>query len=58
MKLFQVRDTSNGALLPEYYPSKAAAKQARNLLEGARDDAAPRRYVVTPGPDHRHNEGE
>ena len=57
-RLFQIRDGTTGQLLPAYYSDKQAAKRARDALEGPRTDDAPRRYTVTPGPDHWRHEGE
>ncbi len=57
MRLFQIRDKSAGTL-PACYPDKPAAKLARDELEGPRQDTDPRRYAITPGPDHRNYGGD
>ncbi len=58
MKLFQIRDKTTDTLLPPTYANKMTAKKVRDELEGPReDDTAPRRYAVTPGPDHWNYEG-
>jgi len=53
-RLFRILDLKTDSLLPTDYEEKPDAKRARDLLEGPRDVEAPRRYVVTPGPDHRN----
>lgn len=50
-RLFQVRSTKDGKILPEMYQTKPLAKAHRDALGG------PPLFVVTPGPDHRNYEG-
>ena len=49
LRLFALRDTSTGRILPDaYFGDKAAAKRERDERNKAGGS-----YVVTPGPDHR-----
>lgn len=49
LRLFALRDTQTNKLISDvYYASKPEAKRARDELNGIS-----RRYVVSPGPDHR-----
>lgn len=48
LRLFALRDTASGRLMPDlYFSSKPDAKRERDKLGG------PPRYCVTYGPDHR-----
>lgn len=52
LRLYAVRDTVSGQLLPDSYSSsKPEAKRLRDQLNEG--DCPPLRYVVTYGPDHR-----
>lgn len=53
-RLFRIKDLKTDSVLPMDFSSKGIAKLERDLLEGPRDVDAPRRYIVTPGPDHRN----
>ena len=49
LRLFALRDLYTGKIVPDtYYSSKPEAKRAR---DAANENS--RKYVVTPGPDHR-----
>jgi len=57
MKLFQIREVASNKVLNPTYPSKPSAKNARDLLEGPREELNPRRFVIVPGPDHHKYNG-
>ena len=56
LKLFQIIDTAqNNAPVPGvYFVSKLAAKKVRSDMNNRNEDSNKLRYVVSPGPDHKH----
>lgn len=53
LRLFAIRDTQTGRLLPEtFFAGKPEAKRERDTLNNGGS-----RYVVAPGPDHRRFKG-